>query len=192
MIAFPPQSVLSATENYLYSRALSRGWHKQIESRLAQFVRFLGGDCPMASVDPVTANKWLAALQDSGLTADTVHGYRAALHAVWHFAYLEGQTEIPPLRLRRIARPPKLVQAFTVQELVRLRTAAAELKRCVEGTGVPRAVWWSAYIPAAYSTALRRGCLLSVQRSQIERTGTLVVIAKRRARLPREGYAQPP
>jgi site-specific recombinase XerD len=177
------QTIWVATENYLYSRTISKGWRKQIEHRLNSFIGFLTGDRPIAEVDPIMANKWLASLQETGLEPDTVHGYRAALHAVWHHAYLEGWTEIPPLRLRRIQKPPKLVQAFTIAELVALRNAASELKRCIEGTGVPRSTWWRAYIPAAYSTALRRGCLLHIQRSQIDRDGTVVVVARKTGKI---------
>lgn len=130
------------------------------------------------------ANRWLMELQQSsGLAPHTIHGYRTALHAVWKFAYEESFTEIPPLRLRKIKRPPLLVEAYTHEQLRMLRITALNLPRNIEGTKIPRAVWWGAYIPAAYSTGLRRGCLLSLQHRHIDNDGVCVVYAKKTGKL---------
>lgn len=184
MISLHQDRISSVAEQYIYSREISSRWARQVIHRMQQFVGWLGDDPPFASLDCLTANRWLHDLQStSSLSPRTIHGYRTVLHAVWKFAYEEAITEVPPLRLRRIRRPPALVRAYTHDHLRSLRNAAREMPRNIHGTKIPRSVWWPAYIAAAYSTGLRCGCLLALERSAIQRAGVCVVYAKKTNKL---------
>jgi integrase len=172
-------TLTAVMEEYLLTKEVCKKWHHQVEHRVCNFIGFLGGDIPIATLSIKKANEWLISLRNSGKADVTVHGYRTALHAVWMFAYMEGFTEEAPLRMRRVSRPPKLVTAFTKEELLALRSAALTLKRNIEGTVIPRSLWWAAYIPAAYSTGLRKGCLLAMERRAIQEDGIVTVIARK-------------
>lgn len=180
MIARNKQTITELADSYLLYRDIGDGWGKQITSRVRKFVDWLGRDPDIAEITANDVNGWLQFLQrETTLAPETCYGYRAAIHAVWSYGFQDGYTELPPMRLRKIARPLKLVEAYTQEELVALYNAAKLLRRNIQGTTIPRCIWWPPYIAAAYSTALRRGCLLALERSQIEPNGRIVVLAKK-------------
>jgi integrase len=149
-----------------------------VEYRVGKFVDFLGGDIPMSWLDHSHANEWLRSLEGT-MAPITLHGYRAALHAVWRFAYTEGMTEKHPDRIRKISRPTNLVEAYTAEDMKKLYRAAKAIPGLMYGNNVPKSVWWPAYIATAYSTGLRRGCLLELLRTHIQTDGTLVVVQQK-------------
>lgn len=175
-------TITEITRAYCLSRELSPGWQHQIEHRCEALCRFLGSDPPIEAVDSDAVNRFLASLK-CVWKPETVHGYRACIHAVWMWAYQERLTDTPPARLRRVHVRQHIIRAYTADELRRLYRACDGLTGCIPGTPCPKPIWWRAYVAAAYSTALRRGCLLALERRQIAADGMCCVVACKTGKL---------
>lgn len=167
-------TLLKHVERYLAGRDVSRDYAKMLRAHCRAFTEWYGCDAPIKELDCDAANAWLASMKDehSPYTVDT---YRRNLLAVWRDAYMEGLNDNPPLRLRQIKKPRRVVEAYTLCELRQLLASAAKLKGR-HRNGNRRSDFWCAMIHAAYSTGLRRGDLLLVFRRDIAHDGTLSLV----------------
>jgi hypothetical protein len=86
------------------------------------------------------------------MKAYTLNGYKRVLHAVWFYAYENGDNNNPPLRLRKIREPSLVVEAFTHEEIRKMVDAAKALEGFYPN-GVRRTDFWQAAILSATTPA---------------------------------------
>jgi integrase len=132
----------------------------------------------MRSLTCELVNKFLAHIAKVGKSVHTCRGYRQVILALWNEAYQDGLNDNPPLRVKKIARPRLLVQAFTHKQINAL-IAQAEKMGGSDKYGNRRSVFWPAAILAGYASGLRRSDLLAVKWSTIEDDGTTTVIQQK-------------
>lgn len=169
MIA-PDNSFLSYADRVLFARDLTPDYAAKVHYCCRIFCEWLGCDPGIDGLTATPVNEFLAHLQSLGKKPDTVAGYRRAILVVWNAAYLDGDNDTPPLRVRRIKTPREPVEAFTHLAIATLLGFVA-LMTDYFPNGVKCADFWEATIRTAYSTGLRRGDLLRLKRSQIGTDG---------------------
>jgi integrase len=167
-------NVSDYVERYLLTRDVTPNYASLLQSRVRRFLVWRGGDCLIASLDCDEVNRFLADLQTTKASRVTVDNYRRALLCIWRAAYMDRLTENPPLRIRSIRKPRRIVNAFTQDEIRRLKEVAGRLGGFFHN-GVRRADFWVATIASAYSTGLRRGDLLSLRKEWIRADGTVTL-----------------
>lgn len=160
------RSLLSYVDRVLLARDVSRDYAAKVRYCNRRFCKWLGCDPGIDGLDAGPVNEFLAHLKDEGKRPDTVLGYRRAILVVWNQAYVDGDNDNPPLRVRKIRTSRDPVDAFTHEEIIALLKYVASVKGYFPN-GVRRADFWTAAINAAYSTGLRRGDLLKLKRNQI-------------------------
>lgn len=168
-------SLLAHVESYLLARDVSKSYAKLLRSRMKKFARWCGGDFPIADLESDIVNRFLAFLQTTPAAPVTVDNYRRAILCIWRSAYLERLNDNPPLRVRSIRKPRRLVMAFTVDEIKQLLKYAATLAGYFPN-GVKRSDFWQAVIHAAYSTGLRRADILKLQKNDIRTDGQIQLV----------------
>jgi integrase len=168
-------SLLSYVDRVLLARDITPDYAAKVRNCCRKFCEWLECDPGIDGLEPQSVNEFLVYLQSMGKRPDTVAGYRRAIMVVWNVAYLEGDAHIPPLRVRRIRTPREPVDAFTMAEIRILLETARGLTGYFPN-GVRRADFWTAVIHLAYSTGLRRGDLLQLERAQILENGVARVL----------------
>lgn len=154
-----------AVELYLLERVVSVEYANQLRHRVGRFAAF-APDVRLSTIEAVTVNRWLGTLLQSELAPKTVRDYRAALLAVWAWAFGEaGLTESRPERIRRIRVPEKTPTAWTLDEVRKLLATADKLSGTV--SGIAKRIWWTAFIRIAFSTGFRLGDVLRLKPSDI-------------------------
>lgn len=164
--------VVRYLERYLLARDVSKDYADLLRARLLKFAKWARNPT-IHRIDCELVNRFLVYLQESGAKPFTLDGYRRAILCVWNDALLSGANDNPPTRLRKIRRPHAPVTAFTHEEIQQLLAVAESLAGWFPN-GAKRSEFWRAAIHSAYSTGLRRGDLLRVQRSAIGRDGLVV------------------
>lgn len=167
--------LVSYTDRYLMGRDVSADYAATLRARVAAFCTWCGADLRVGELTCELANEWLGELSAGGMNPRTLSGYRAALLAVWREAYYSGDSQNPPLRLRKIKKPALVVTAYTHAEIATLLEFAGTLAG-KHRDGNQRADFWRAAIHAGYSLGARRGDLLDLQRSQIAADGTIYFV----------------
>ena len=164
--------IVRYADRYLLGRDVTPDYAATVRARVAAFTEWCGSDIRVNELTCELANEWLSELSANGMNPRTLSGYRAALLAVWREAYYAGDSEHPPLRLRKIKKPALIISAFSHQEIATLLLYVAKL----QGThpdGNRRADFWQAAIHAGYSLGARRGDLLQLERNQIGADGVI-------------------
>lgn len=174
MIAFE-RGLIAWTDRYLLSRPVCAQYAAQLRKRVAVFCEWCGSDIEIEAVDCDLANEWLAELVAAGKNPQTIDGYRRALLAVWNDAYLSGDNENPPLRLRKIKKPRLIIEAYSHDEIKKLLAAASKL--ITEHQDGNRAKdFWQAAIHVAYSCGARRGDVLTLDWKHVAPSGRLTFL----------------
>lgn len=168
-------SLLSYVDRVLLARDITPDYAAKVRYCCRAFCRWLNYDPGINALDFQPVNEFLAHLQSIGKQPNTVAGYRRALLVVWNEAYREGDNNNPPLRVRRIRTPRQTIEAFSHDQIRKLLTYVAKFQDFLPN-GVKRADFWTAAIHAAYSTGLRRGDLLRLNREQIGQGGVARVL----------------
>lgn len=163
------------TETYIREHDLSEKYEYLLRRRVKLFNKWAGRDLPVAELTCDLVNKWLDDLRRSGLKPTSIAGYRRNLRSVWMEAYMQKLCDDPPFRLKRIRAPLPSPQAYTLDE-IRLLVGAAKALKGFAPNGVRWCDLWTGLILSAYSTGLRRGDLLAIERSQIADDGLASVI----------------
>lgn len=162
-------------ERYLLGRDVSADYATMLRNRVAAFCDFCKCDIREDAVTAELVNEWLNALLASGLSPYTVDGYRRAVLAVINDEEGTCGTRLPFLRLKRIRKPRRVIQAYTHDEIVALVTAASLLVgRFPDGRR--RDDYWAGIIESAYSTCLRRGDLLGFDMEMLLPDGSATVV----------------
>jgi integrase len=166
-------------EVYLAERRAQERYREEVRLKCAVFIDWLGSDPLISKLDCAIVNRWLSALLCTKLSPQTIDSYRRVLRAVWRFAYLEGDNDNPPDRVKKIRVPRKEIVAFRHDEILKLLETADAIQGYFPVNGVRQSVFWRALILSAYSTGLRRGDLLRVTKQQIDRNGRVVIVQQK-------------
>lgn len=144
-------------ETLLSERDVTSFYARLLRYRVDAFGHYLGRMATLADLTPEAVNTWVKHLQEtSGFQPKTIRHYQAAVVSVWREAYDRRDWDLPPLRIRRIKVPKKVVRAWTRDELRALLAATKHLRRKIPGTKISKRDWMRAYIYAAYCTGFRR------------------------------------
>ncbi len=114
------------------------------------------------------ASTLLEFLLKRGMRPVTVNQYRGSLLAVWRYAY-DGRlvSELP--RVRKLKEHREEPDAWSEEEARRIIRATDSLNY-LRGPigGIPAGRWWRGLLLVGYWTALRRGSLLKIRRSDVD------------------------
>lgn len=171
MIAFD-LGLIAYAERYLLARSVSYDYANTLRSRVADFCRWAGADVPIHALTCELVNEWLAELEQGGMSRWSLVGYRGAILTVWTAAFEAGDNDNPPLRVRRIAKPRLVVEAYTHAEIKQLLATAAQIKE-IHSDGNRASDFWQAAIQVGYSCGPRRGDLLAVEWRHVSPAGWL-------------------
>ncbi len=174
MIAFE-RGLTAYTDRYLLSRQVCADYAKTLRARVAKFCAWCGADIEIDSLSPELVNEWIAELDASGMNKWTLGGYRRNLLAVWNHAYLAGDNDNAPNRLRKVKTPRLIIEAYTQDELRALILAASKLTalHCDDNRA---ADFWQAAIHTAYSCGARRGDVLRLEWKHVAPSGRLTFL----------------
>jgi integrase len=167
-------TLLGYARSILDERDVTPMYRAMVIAHCKSFAKWSGRSVRIADVKAADVNAWLESLKGK-LSPHTVCTYRRNLLMVWRNAIQDGLNDNPPLRVRRIRKPPSVIEAYTHAELKRLLHAAAQLKGR-HRNGNRRSVFWQCLIHAAYSSGLRRGDLLLIYKRQIADDGSCSII----------------
>lgn len=123
-------------------------------------------DVMLSELSDSLAAQLFDALLARRISNTTVNNYRAKLFSVWRFAYDRGLLNTLP-RVEKLKEHIDEPDAWTEDEARRILEAAERL----EGSplaGIPRNKFWKALLLVGYWTALRRGSLLAIERSDVD------------------------
>lgn len=171
MISFD-RGIISYTDRYLAGRSVDVIYAGLVRGRIARFCEWAGTDVAIDAVSCDLANDWLLTLEKSGMNKWTLSGYRASLLAVWKEAYLAGENENAPFRLRKVKKPRLIIEAYTHDELSALLTAAEKLPG-LHANDNRASDFWTAAIHVGYSCGARLGDVLTLEWRHVEPTGRL-------------------
>lgn len=174
MIAFD-LGLIAYTDRYLLAREVCGDYAKTLRARVAKFCEWCGADVTIDSLSPDLVNEWIAELEQSGMNKWTLGGYRRNLLAVWNHAYLAGDNDNAPLRLRKVRTPRLVIEAYTQDELRSLIAAAAKLTT-MHVDDNKAADFWQAAIHVAYSCGARRGDVLALDWKHVAPSGRLTFL----------------
>lgn len=124
----------------------------QLRYGIAAFARHLGRAATAKDFAPASVNAWLAA-EVQRVSKRTARNYRASVLTLWRYAFDDGLTEQPPLRVRKIAAPLPPVEAYEPAEIEALLAACDKLP-------IKWRFLMRAYILVAWQTVFRVGDLL--------------------------------
>lgn len=174
MIAFE-RGLIAYCERYLLARDVSSDYAKTLRARVARFCVWCGADVTIDSLSPDLVNEWIAELDAAGMNKWTLSGHRQNLLAVWNHAYLAGDNDNAPNRLRKVRKPRLIIEAYTQDELRALIAAAAKLT-ALHADDNKASDFWCAAIHAAYSCGARRGDVLTLEWKHVAPTGRLTFL----------------
>lgn len=177
-----PVTLQDWSARYALRRGLAKKAAYYVGHTIAIFDQWLGRPATVADLDTDTVSQWVAWLEeapapaaDSGRYSDrTRAGLRGNLLCLWRFVAEEGECQWPG-RIRRAPKPEPQPVAWTLEELRRIRVAAAQARGFVHGSGAPRALYLVTLVDAAYETGLRRGDLWRLEQCHFLANGTVVL-----------------
>lgn len=130
----------------------------------------------ISQLTPPAVNKFLAGLDVGPTTRSNI---RRELLTLWRYAYEEGLTEVFPARVTRIRPAYAPPQAWSMNDLGRILTAAEGDETPVGGTsGLRVCDLLPAWIGVAYDSGLRFGDVLKLRTANI-RNGCVSVTASK-------------
>ena len=167
----PPNAPLDVSkfyrDFYRVHRVVSRGYDQQITMTLANLRRFHKGPFYFEDL-PTLLNRWVAWLETT-LSPRSIKSKRAAIITLWYAAAELGMCPPP---VPRLIRRPKCQRpapdAWTLDEMRAILGACQTFRGQYYANGVDRGRFWEAFVRVCYDTALRRGDMLAVRRSQLE------------------------
>ena len=136
-------------------------------SAVASFEAFLKRPAALADLNPATVNSWLAWLLER-VSRETAHTHRRILLVLWRAAYeVEALAEYPR-RVRPIKRPQRIIEGYDTEQMAELLRAADTLTGTFRQNSIERRLWWVAFLLVAWSTGLRLGDLLRIERGWVK------------------------
>lgn len=164
-----------------YRESLSRTTKKAVEAGIES----------VAHLKAEQVNRFLSGL--SSLTATTRQNVRRELLTLWRWAFEEGMTQAPPLRVIRIKSRAIAPQAWTIRSMSDMLTKAEQDETVVSQKHNMRVCdWLPCWIVVSYDTGIRFGDALTLHSSNV-RNGALVTVASKTGKKlvrPLSQYAQ--
>jgi integrase len=160
---------------YFVERELESNTRYLIALKVKVFREWLGREAKLSDLTPETVNQFVLHRLEVR-SRETVRGERSILRGIWAHAFERGDTEVPPMRLRKVRRGVQPPDAWDENQLRSLLAIAAIQPGRFEKFDILRADYWSAFILTAYDTALRLGDLLALECRKIRGPGSLTVI----------------
>jgi integrase len=157
----------------------SAGYLDQLEWAIASFERWAGRQMPITELTENLINDYLAGTKEK-LSPQTRLSRRNMLLRIWRHAATNPALSIRPQMPNRdligkVRRRQKSPEAWSIEDVGKLYTIANGLWGKYGGR-VPKRLYWTAYILAAWSTGLRRCDLLSLRREDIPPSGRIVMV----------------
>jgi integrase len=110
--------------------------------------------------------RWLLA---NGRRRATVNTHRAHLFVVWRHAHEAGDVAAGP-RVKKLSAEHEEPDAWSLEEFSRILAAALRFQPGRTRAGVLRSLAWHALLLVAWYTGLRRRALVSLRRSDVDRS----------------------
>lgn len=160
----------------------SRGYYDQFRWMISRIEKHYGRTLFVDEFSEDLVNDYLAHNREN-LSSFTRSNRRNMLLRLWrHAATNPALKTKPPLpnrdliaKVKRRQRPPR---AWSLAEVQQLLSVAAALSGAYMG-GIPKALYWTAWILAVWSTGLRRCDLMSLKREDIPKSGRVVIVQRK-------------
>lgn len=169
----------SLTESYCLSRDLRESSKERLFITTRKFDTWKPG-ATVKDLRPEIVNAWLAYLLQSGIARRTVRGHRVNLLCIWRDAY-PNITPVPPVGIRTVKVPPKPPEAWWPHEVKGLIEEAKKLPGVFRRTKINRAAFWESFLRFSFTTALRLGDTLDMEREWIWPDGSVVIVQHKTA-----------
>ena len=180
-------TVAEYAARYATIREIVSGTARQYALTAALFERWAGRPVLLTELDELFVSTWLRDYA-STVNPKTARTKLNQLLALWRAAADEYLCD-PPRRRVRVARVPWVPrEAWTVDEVRTLLSAAADLPR-LHPCGLRRSEWWPLAIRLAWDTALRWGDLVTLRAADI--SGDLFCVCQRKTGRPKGGRLNP-
>ena len=165
-------TLLELLDAYIAGREASPRYRESLRRTVRKATAYgLRNVCQLA---PVAVNQLLVSLP---LAATTRHNIRRELLTLWRFAYEEGLTSEPPLRVRRIKASHAVPEAWAPDDLQRMLRLAEEDEAVVNRrTGVRLNEIIPAWITLGFESGLRLHDMIEL-RAENYRNGCVAVKA---------------
>jgi integrase len=166
---------------YIATRDCGVGYRQS----LARTARRAGeaGILTVSDLQPEAVSKFVLGLSRSAQTRANV---RRELLTLWRYAFEEGMTEVPPMRVARIKVAAKSVEAWSHSELQRLLACAEQDVKPIGGVSNMRVCdFMPCWIVVAYDSGIRFGDMHQLKVSQVRNGHLNGVAAKTGKRLVR-------
>ncbi len=148
-------------QRYFFERDLSDSTHQNMRVHVNAFERFLERPATLEDLNSDAVNGFIMHMRGRGMAPLTIRQYRNSICTFWHLAYQERILDTLPTRVMRIKVPKPAPIAFTVEDMKKLLEAADKLK-WVYKNGIPRKLWWRAFILVMWDTGLRLGDMVGL------------------------------
>lgn len=146
-------------------RDITDGRIAQLQYTASSFARF-AGTADASQLDDGQVNRWLLWQSSNGLSPRTVRSNRCNLLTIWKAGFERGYVTEPPQRVRRVRLDNRIPRCWTPEQFETLLSAASEVSGEAQ-LGIPKRLWLPAMCLVGLSTGLRRGDLLSLEKSFI-------------------------
>lgn len=173
---------------YFGSRECSSRYRESLRRTVRQAE--MAGVGSVSDLQPAVVNRFLSGLSTSATTRQNV---RRELLTLWRWAFEEGLTDVPPMRvmkIRSVAKPP---EAWSLADMRRLLDKAESDETRIGGAASPKICeWLPGWIVISYDTALRFSDVLELRDSNV-RNGCIASTAKKTGKAlvrPLSVYAQ--
>lgn len=138
---------------------------EQLRYTARSFAKF-AGTASVTALEDARANDWLRQQLAAGRSTHTVRSNRCNLLTLWKAGFEYGLVELPPRRVRRVKLAKRIPRCWTPAQFERLLEAIPSV-RGEASPGTPKPAWLRALCLVGLSTGLRKGDLLSLEKSFI-------------------------
>jgi len=150
-------------EEWYGEREIGEKRRAQLHYSARNFASFAGTECTTALEDN-RANQWIRHQLDNGRSPRTVRSNRCNLITLWNAAYERGYVPVPPRRVRKVRLNRIIPRCWTPEQFDHL-LATIPTVRGLAFPGIAKRDWLRALCLVGLSTGLRKGDLLSLERS---------------------------
>jgi integrase len=146
------------------------------------FSRFLGRPAVVGDLNSTTINGLLIEMLNE-LNRETVYSYRRMILVLWRWAYETEVLQEFPRRVRPIKRPQRVIQGYDAAQMETLLATIDKFPGTFRKTGITKALYWRAFVIAAWYSGLRVSDILAMEAEEIaeqpDGSGRLTVIMKK-------------
>lgn len=172
--------LLDYTARYIRSRDIAPNSSAQLRYAAQSLHRYLSGDAAIERLDSIAINGWIGSLLETR-ARETARSQRRMIVTILRAAAGEGIIPAVPT-IRPIKQRDRLIDGYSVADMRALIAAAAQLRGKFRSLPVARSVWWTTFLRVAWSTGLRLGDVLSIDRAAIIPSGRLHIVQHKTGR----------